>query len=118
MRWLPERVDPKFLPDLAHHREHGIDRVTAWCLMPLCFHQAPLTFADLATHGARDTTTLWDIATTKVYKKRPTKVRSCSQIGPNESLSSGRSVSAGSLQPALSGIVFTKWSNPHLQPDV
>ena len=58
IRRLPEGIDPNLLPDLAHYRGHGIDRVTAWCLTPLCFHQAVLTFADLATHGARETATL------------------------------------------------------------
>jgi len=62
MRQLPKGVDPNSLPDLAHYRGHGIDRVTAWCLTPLCCHQARLTFADLAKHGARDTTSLWDLA--------------------------------------------------------
>ncbi len=37
MRWLPKGLDPNSLPDLAHYRAHGIDRVTAWCLTPLCF---------------------------------------------------------------------------------
>jgi hypothetical protein len=62
MRRLPKGVDPKSLPDLAHYRGHGIERITVWCHTPLCFHQSPLTFADLAAHGARDTTTLWEIS--------------------------------------------------------
>jgi hypothetical protein len=61
MRRLPKGIDPKSLPDLAHYRGHGIDRVTVWCLTRLCFHQARLTFADLATHGVCETTTLWDL---------------------------------------------------------
>src|SRR5262249_4077718 len=60
MRRLPKGVDPNSLPDLAHYRGHGIDRVTAWCLTPFCFHQARVTFADLARHGAVDRTALWD----------------------------------------------------------
>jgi hypothetical protein len=53
MRRLPKGVDPNSLPDLAHYRGHGVDRITAWCLTPLCFHQARLTFADLKRHTLR-----------------------------------------------------------------
>jgi hypothetical protein len=49
MRRIPKGVDPKPLPDLAHYRGHGIDRVTVWCLTPLCWRKVRLTFADLAT---------------------------------------------------------------------
>jgi hypothetical protein len=27
---------PTTLADLANYRSHGIDRITAWCLIPLC----------------------------------------------------------------------------------
>ena len=27
------------LPDIAHYRGHGINRITAWCLTPFCCHQ-------------------------------------------------------------------------------
>jgi hypothetical protein len=60
MRRLPKGIDPSSLPDLAHYRGHGIDRVTAWCLTPFCFHQNTLSFGELAAYGARDTTKLWD----------------------------------------------------------
>jgi hypothetical protein len=61
MRRLPKGIDPSFLPDLAHYRGHGIDRVTAWCLTPLCHHQETLSFGELAAYGASDTTKLWDL---------------------------------------------------------
>jgi hypothetical protein len=61
MRSLPKGIDPNCLPDIAHHRGHGIDRVRVWCLTRQCFHQAHVTFADLATYGGRETTTLWDL---------------------------------------------------------
>jgi hypothetical protein len=43
------------LPDIAHYRSHGIDRITTWCLTPFCCHQAKPTFEELAGHGARET---------------------------------------------------------------
>ena len=55
---LPKGVDPQMLPDLAHYRQQGIDRLTAWCLTPLCFHQGKVTFDELARYGARDITKL------------------------------------------------------------
>ena len=55
---LPKGVDWSALPDLAHYRAQGIDRLRAWCLTPLCFHQAKVTFDELARYGARDTTKL------------------------------------------------------------
>jgi len=51
-------IDPVSLPDLAHYRSHGIDRITAWCLTPFCCHQAVLTFEELAAHGADEATKL------------------------------------------------------------
>jgi hypothetical protein len=46
MRQLPKGIDPNSLPDLAYHRGHGIDRVTAWCLTPFCYHQKTLSFGE------------------------------------------------------------------------
>jgi len=54
----PTALDPAILPDLAHYRSHGIDRITAWCLTPFCDHQGTVTFDDLAAHGAGETTKL------------------------------------------------------------
>ncbi len=51
-------IDPVSLPDLAHYRSHGIDRITAWCLTPFCCHQAVLPFEELAAHGADEATKL------------------------------------------------------------
>jgi hypothetical protein len=53
---MPNSIDPDSLPDIAHYRSHGIDRVTAWT--PFCCHQAKLTFEELAAHGAGETTKL------------------------------------------------------------
>jgi len=58
MRGLPKGIDPNSLPDFAHYKGHGIDRITAWCLTPFCCHQARLTFEALAAHGAVETTKL------------------------------------------------------------
>jgi len=55
---LPTGIDSASLPDIAHYRSHGIDRITAWCLTPFCSHQAKLTFEQLLAHGARETTKL------------------------------------------------------------
>ena len=55
MRQLPKGVDPNLLPDLAHYRGHGIGCIVAWCLTPGGCHRAPLTFEELAAHGASDT---------------------------------------------------------------
>jgi hypothetical protein len=54
----PTGIVPASLPDIAHYRSHGIDRITAWCLTPCCCHQAVLTFDELAAHGADETTML------------------------------------------------------------
>src|ERR1700674_4242079 len=61
MRALPKGIDPADLPDLAHYRGHGVDRINAWCLTPLCHHQAALTFDQLREHGAKDSSKLWDL---------------------------------------------------------
>ena len=61
MRSLPKGIDAADLPDLAHYRGHGIDRINAWCLTPLCHHQASLTFDELRALGAREGTKLWDV---------------------------------------------------------
>ena len=61
MKDLRKGVDPQMLPDLAHYRQQGIDRLTEWCLTPLCFHQGKVTFDELARYGARDTTKLLDV---------------------------------------------------------
>ena len=53
MRRLPKGVDASSLPDLAHYRGHGIDRLTAWCLTPLCCHQGTVTFVELAAYCAK-----------------------------------------------------------------
>jgi hypothetical protein len=58
MRPLPPGINPASLPDIAHYRGHGIDRITAWCLTPFCYHQGKVTFDELAAHGAGDTTKL------------------------------------------------------------
>jgi hypothetical protein len=58
MRRLPKGVDPNSLPDLAHYRGHGIDRITAWCLAPFCCHQATVTFDELTAHGVGEATKL------------------------------------------------------------
>ncbi len=55
---LPSGIDPASLPDIAHYRGHGINRITAWCLTPFCCHQAKLTFEELSAHGASETTKL------------------------------------------------------------
>ncbi len=47
MRALPKGINQAELPDLAHYRGHGIDRINAWCLTPLCHHRAALTFERL-----------------------------------------------------------------------
>ena len=54
----PTDIDPDTLPDLAHYRGHGIDRIRAWCLTPFCCHKGALTFEQLTAYGARDTTKL------------------------------------------------------------
>jgi hypothetical protein len=75
MRPLPPGIDPASLPDIAHYRRHGIDRITAWCLAPFCRHQGTVTFAELATHGASERTKLLalkpGLTCTKV--RRPTR---------------------------------------------
>ena len=55
---LPTGIDPASLPDIAHYRSHGIDRITAWCLTAFRCHQSVLTFDELEAHGARETTKL------------------------------------------------------------
>ena len=52
---LPTTIDPASLPDIAHYRSHGIDRITAWFLTPFCSHRAKVTFEELAAHGAGET---------------------------------------------------------------
>jgi hypothetical protein len=44
----PPGTNPTSLPDIAHYRSHGIDRITAWCLTPFCCHQGMVTFDELA----------------------------------------------------------------------
>jgi len=54
-------TSPESLPDIAHYRSHGINRITAWCLTPFCFHQSKITFERLARYGVRETTKLLHI---------------------------------------------------------
>jgi hypothetical protein len=35
----------------------------AWCHAPMCWHEAVLTFDELARFGATDRTKLWDLGT-------------------------------------------------------
>src|ERR1051326_5737292 len=37
------------------------DRMRAWCLGPMCWHEARLTFDELTLYGATDRTKMWDI---------------------------------------------------------
>ncbi len=55
---LPTTIDPASLPDIAHYRSHGIDRITAWCLTPFCCHQGTVTFDDLTAPDAGEATKL------------------------------------------------------------
>jgi hypothetical protein len=58
---LPTGIAHASLSDLGHYRGHGIDRLRAWCLGPMCFHEGRLTFDELAVHGVNDQTKLWDV---------------------------------------------------------
>ena len=76
-------IDPATLPDIAHYRSHGIDRITAWCLTRFCCHQAALTFEELAAHGAGETTKL--LAAPWIAKSSlslPVSMPALSMLGP------------------------------------
>jgi hypothetical protein len=77
----PKGIDPSSLPDLAHYKGHGIDRVTAWCLTPLCHHQRTLSFGELeGVRRSRHDEAMGFAAAAEMHEMRPTECGSATGL--------------------------------------
>ena len=59
------------LPDLAHFRSHGLDRLLVYCSARDCWHEGTVTFAELTRRSIPETATVVDLR----------RVMSCSRCG-------------------------------------